>query len=155
LRNELFTATRGSGAHLNERRIRVSERRDLAGSMIATGFAPRERQRANAQLDCIKALLSEAEDIRRAGSAALDLAYVACARFDAYFEAGVKPWDMAAGVLLVREAGGKVCDFNGAPTGPLNVPGAPEGREIVAGNLRVTDPLLALIVDSGYARAFA
>jgi len=155
LRNELFTATRGSGAQLNERRIRVSERRDLTGSMIATGFAPRERARADAQLECIKALLGEAEDIRRAGSAALDLAYVACGRVDAYFEAGVQAWDIAAGVLLVREAGGKVCDFNGAAIGPMNVPGAPGGRHIVAGGLRVADPLQAVMASSGYARVFA
>jgi len=155
LRNELFTATRGCGAQLNERRIRVSERRDLAGSMIATGFAPRERARAKAQLECINILLGEAEDVRRAGSAALDLAYVACGRFDAYFEAGVHTWDMAAGVLLVREAGGKVCDFKGAAIAPLHLPGPPGGRQIVAGNLRVADPLQAMIVNSGYARAFA
>jgi len=156
LRNELFTATRGGGAQLNERRIRVSERRELSGSLIATGFAPRERARAAAQLDCIKALLgeAEAEDVRRAGSAALDLAYVACARVDAYFEAGVQPWDIAAGVLLVREAGGKVCDFNGAAIGALNLAGKPGGRQLIAGNLRVADPLQAVIASSGYARTF-
>ena len=75
--------------------------------MLITGFPPRERARAGAQLECVDELLREAEDIRRTGSAALDLAYVACGRADAYFEAGVKPWDIAAGVLLVREAGGK------------------------------------------------
>jgi len=155
LRNELFTATRGSGAQLNERRIRVSERRDLGGSLIATGFAPRERARADAQLECIKTLLVEAEDVRRAGSAALDLAYVACGRCDAYFEAGVQTWDIAAGVLLVREAGGKVCDFNGAALGPLNLPGKPGGHQVIAGGLRVADPLQAVIARSGYARAFA
>jgi len=154
LRNELFTATRGSGAQLNERRIRVSERRELTGSMIATGFAPRERARADAQLECIKALLGEAEDVRRAGSAALDLAYVACGRVDAYFEAGVQAWDIAAGVLLVREAGGKVCDFKGAAIGPLHLPGAPGGRQVVAGGLRVADPLQAILVNSGYAQVF-
>jgi len=123
--------------------------------MIATGFAPRERARADAQLECIKALLGEAEDIRRAGSAALDLAYVACGRVDAYFEAGVQAWDIAAGVLLVREAGGKVCDFNGAAIGALNLPGKPGGRQVIAGNLRVAGPLQALIARSGYAREFA
>jgi len=155
LRNELFTATRGGGAQLNERRIRVSERRDLAGTLIATGFAPRERQRADAQLECIKQLLHEAEDVRRAGSAALDLAYVACARLDAYFEAGVQAWDIAAGVLLVREAGGKVCDFKGAGIGPLHVSGAAGGRQVIAGNLRVAEPLQALVVRSGYGGVFA
>jgi len=157
LRNELFTATRGSGAQLNERRIRVSERRDLGGSLIATGFAPRERARAGAQLACINTLLveREAEDVRRAGSAALDLAYVACGRVDAYFEAGVQPWDIAAGTLLVREAGGKVCDFNGAPIAALHLPGPPGGRQVIAGNLRVADPLQAVIAGSGYAHAFS
>ena len=88
LRNELFTASRGSGAQLNERRIRVSDRKDLAGATIGTGFAPRERARAGAQLECVRELLVQAEDVRRTGSAALDLAYVACGRSDAYFEAG-------------------------------------------------------------------
>jgi len=155
LRNELFTATRGSGAQLNERRIRVSERRELGGSMLATGFAPRERTRADAQLDCIKTLLGEAEDVRRMGAAALDLAYVACGRFDAYFEAGVQPWDIAAGVLLVREAGGRVCDFSGAATAPLNLAGAAGGRPLIAGNVRIVEPLQALVGCSDYARAFA
>ena len=111
LRNELFTASRGSGAVLNDKRIRVSERKDLAGAMLITGFPPRERARAGAQLECVRELLRDAEDIRRTGSAALDLAYVACGRADGYFEAGVKPWDIAAGVLLVREAGGRVMRF--------------------------------------------
>jgi len=104
LHNELFTANRGGGAHLNGQRIRVSERRDLSGSLIASGFSPRERERADAQLDCIKRLLREAEDLRCGGASALDLAHVACGRLDGCFEAGVQPWDMAAGVLLVREA---------------------------------------------------
>ncbi|MDH5823344.1 inositol monophosphatase family protein [Luteimonas sp. RD2P54] len=154
LRNELFTASRGSGAQLNERRIRVGERRELSGAMLATGFPPRERERAGAQLECIRELLREAEDVRRTGSAALDLAYVACGRVDAYFEAGVKPWDIAAGVLLVREAGGKVSDFRGAGTGPMDAR-ATAGRQLLAGNVRIAEPLQKTIVSSGYARAFA
>ncbi|MCD9031534.1 inositol monophosphatase [Luteimonas sp. Y-2-2-4F] len=153
LRNELFTATRGGGAQLNERRIRVAERRELAGAMLATGFAPRERARAGAQLECVRELLREAEDIRRAGSAALDLAYTACGRVDGYFEAGVKPWDIAAGVLLVREAGGRVSDFKGAAIGPLD--GRDTGsRRIAAANVRLIEPLQKTIVASGYAAAF-
>jgi len=155
LRNELFTASRGSGAQLNDRRIRVSERRDLTGALLATGFAPRERPRADAQLDCIKSLLGEAEDVRRAGSAALDLAYVACARVDGYFEAGVRPWDIAAGVLLVREAGGKVCDFKGATIGSLHQPGPATGITLVSGSLRVADAVQAQIARCGYAQAFS
>lgn len=153
LRNELFTASRGSGAVLNERRIRVSERRELEGAILATGFAPRERKRAGAQLDCVRTLLEAAEDVRRTGSAALDLAYVAAGRCDAYFEAGVQPWDIAAGVLLVREAGGRVGDFRGASTGPMHVDTG--SRQLVAGNVRIIDPLLKAIVSSGYAKAFA
>ncbi|MFT4256077.1 MAG: inositol monophosphatase family protein [Pseudoxanthomonas sp.] len=153
LRNELFTASKGAGAQLNERKIRVSDRKDLAGTMVHTGFAPRERARASAHLKCIDALLVQAEDIRRSGSAALDLAYVACGRADAYFEAGVKAWDVAAGVLLVREAGGKVCDFKGAATARMDGTG-PETRQLVAGNLKVGDALQKVIVNSGYAQAF-
>ena len=152
LRNELFTASRGSGAMLNDKRIRVADRKDLAGAMLVTGFPPRERARASAHLKCIDTLLTEAEDIRRTGSAALDLAYVAAGRADAYFEAGVKPWDIAAGVLLVREAGGKVSDFRGRSTGPMDERGI-AGRPLVAGNIKVAELLQQRIVDTGYAAA--
>ena len=154
LRNELFTASKGSGAALNERKIRIGERQDLTGAMIATGFAPRERPRTPAQLECIRQLLRDAEDVRRGGSAALDLAYVAAGRVDAYFEAGLKPWDIAAGALIVREAGGRVTDFRGAATGPMDARGI-AGRELVAGNIRITDALQRTIVSSGYAATFA
>jgi myo-inositol-1(or 4)-monophosphatase len=153
LRNELFTATRGSGAQVNERRIRVSERRELSGALIATGFAPRERARAGAQLDCVRELLADAEDVRRTGSAALDLAYVAAGRCDAYFEAGVQPWDIAAGVLLVREAGGRVSDFRGGTTGPMHIDTG--SRQLAAGNVRIMDPLLRTITKSGYGKTFS
>ena len=153
LRNELFTATRGGGAQLNEKRIRVAERKDLAGAMLSTGFAPRERKRASAQLKCVDTLLVQAEDIRRTGSAALDLAYVAAGRTDGYFEAGVYPWDIAAGILLVREAGGRVCDFRGAMTGPVHIDTGP--RHLVAGNVKVVDSLQKTIVSSGYLQAFS
>ena len=154
LRNELFTASRGSGAVLNDRRIRVSERKDLNGAMLGTGFPPRERERAPAHLECVRELLRSAEDIRRTGSAALDLAYVACGRSDGFFEAGLKPWDIAAGVLLVREAGGRVCDFKGAQTAPMDSRGI-HGRQVVAGNQKLSAELQKLIVQSGYAAAFA
>ncbi len=153
LRNELFTASRGSGAQLNERRIRVSDRKDLGGALITTGFPPRERVRAGAQLECVRELLVQAEDVRRTGSAALDLAYVACGRSDAYFEAGVMAWDIAAGVLLVREAGGRVCDYRGAGLPRLDQQGA-KGQQIVAGNIKVCDALQKTIVSSGYAASF-
>lgn len=153
LRNELFTASRGSGTQLNERRVRVADRKELSGAIVATGFAPRERKRAEAQLKCVGALLGTAEDIRRTGSAALDLAYVACGRSDAYFESGVQPWDIAAGMLLVREAGGRISDFRGAATGPVHVDTGP--RHLVAGNVRIVDPLLKTIVSSGYLQSFS
>jgi myo-inositol-1(or 4)-monophosphatase len=153
LRNELFTTSRGSGATLNDRKIRVADRKDLNGAMLITGFPPRERARTSAHLKCIDTLLTEAEDIRRTGSAALDLAYVACGRADAYFEAGVKPWDIAAGVLLVLEAGGKVSDFRGRSSGPMDQRGL-MGRQLVAGNLKICDALQQKIVNTGYAAAF-
>ena len=153
LRNELFIASKGSGAVLDDRRLRVAERRDLEGALLCTGFPPRERARARPQLDCLNALLEQAEDVRRTGSAALDLAYVACGRFDGYFEAGVQPWDIAAGVLLVREAGGRVCDFRGAALSRMDIAEA-RGRQVVAGNVKLVEPLQKTIVSSGYAKAF-
>lgn len=152
LRNELFTASRGGGTQLNGRRVRVSERRELEGAMLATGFPPRERKRTDTHLDCIKSLLVHAEDIRRGGSAALDLAYVAAGRIDGYFEAGVMAWDIAAGVLMVREAGGRVCDYRGAALGPMHI--ATGGRQVVAANVRMIEPLQQTIVNTGYAKAF-
>jgi myo-inositol-1(or 4)-monophosphatase len=91
--------------------------------------------------------MRDAEDVRRTGSAALDLAYVACGRADAYFEAGVMPWDIAAGVLLVREAGGRICDFNGGNS-------SFKSGQIVAGNLKVCELVQKSLVTSGYAAAF-
>ncbi|MDQ2701511.1 MAG: inositol monophosphatase [Pseudomonadota bacterium] len=153
LRNELFTASRGSGATLNERRIRVSERKDLGGAMLITGFPPRERARAAPQLECLRGMLAEAEDVRRTGSAALDLAYVACGRADAYFEAGLQPWDIAAGVLMVREAGGRVADFRGSALGRMDIAES-RGRQVIAGNVKITEPLLKTIQTSGYLASF-
>ncbi|MGH8031091.1 MAG: inositol monophosphatase family protein [Luteimonas sp.] len=153
LRNELFTASRGGGAQLNERRLRVTDRKELGGAMFTTGFPPRERKRASAQLKCIDALLVGAEDIRRTGSAALDLAYVAAGRTDGYFEAGVLSWDIAAGSLMVREAGGRVCDFRGAVLGPLHIDTGP--RHVIASNVRLIEPLQKTIVSSGYLQAFS
>lgn len=111
VRNELFTASRGSGALLNGRRLRVSPRPQLDGALIATGFPFREPEHLPAHLEMVRRVLEKAEDVRRTGSAALDLAWVACGRLDGYFEYGLAPWDMAAGSLLVREAGGRCADF--------------------------------------------
>lgn len=147
LRNELFTASRGGGAQLNDKKIRVGERLDITGSLLITGFAPRERKRVNAQLDTVRSLLNDAEDVHRSGSAALDLAYVACGRADGYFEAGLKPWDIAAGMLLVREAGGRICDYRGGSNSFRN-------GQVVAANIKVCDLLQKRIVETGYAASF-
>jgi myo-inositol-1(or 4)-monophosphatase len=113
LRQELFTATRGSGAQLNDRRIRVSKRPDLEGALLGTGFPFKMQQHLDVYLQTFKALFPMTAGIRRAGSAALDLAYVAAGRLDGFWEIGLKPWDMAAGVLIIQEAGGLVSDFGG------------------------------------------
>lgn len=153
LRNELFVASRGGGAVLNDRKIRVSERRDLPGALLITGFPPRERARLGPHLECVRDLLQDAEDVRRTGSAALDLAWVAAGRVDGYFEAGVQPWDIAAGTLLVREAGGRVCDYRGRALGRMDIATA-SGAQVVAGNVKLVDPLQQAIVNAGYAKAF-
>ncbi|MEO2268038.1 inositol-1-monophosphatase [Pseudoalteromonas pernae] len=113
IRGELFTASRGQGAQLNSKRIRVSNAKDLSGTVIATGFPFKQKHHMDAYLDAFKALFVHTSDIRRAGSAALDMAYVAAGRVDGFFEIGLKPWDTAAGQLLVKEAGGLVMDFAG------------------------------------------
>lgn len=113
VQQELFTATRGSGALLNDRRIRVSNRTRLEGALIGTGFPLREPQHLDTYLAMFRALFPLTAGIRRAGSAALDLAYVACGRLDGFWEIGLSEWDMAAGVLLVQEAGGLSGDFLG------------------------------------------
>jgi len=138
LRDELYTASKGDGAYLNDRRMRVSKRENLGGAMIATGFPFRQREHLVPQLDMTRAILGQAEDIRRSGSAALDLAYVAAGRYDGYFEIGLKPWDMAAGVLLVHEAGGRYCDFAGRD-------GIPASGNIIAGNLNVAKAMVDAI----------
>ncbi|MBL8518848.1 MAG: inositol monophosphatase [Betaproteobacteria bacterium] len=112
-RNELFTATKGAGAFLNERRIRVSKRIKMEESLIGTGFPFRQNSDIDEYLKAFKSVALVAAGIRRPGSAALDLAYVACGRYDGFWEMGLSPWDMAAGALLVREAGGLVTDFAG------------------------------------------
>ena len=138
LRDELFTASKGDGAYLNDRRMRVGRRDSLAGALLATGFPYRQRRHLDAQLGMTRALLADAEDIRRTGSAALDLAYTAAGRIDGYFEIGLYPWDMAAGCLLVREAGGRYCDFMGRD-------GLPGTGNLVAGNVLVANAMIKAI----------
>lgn len=114
VRQELFTASRGKGAQLNERRIRVSQRKHLEECLLGTGFAYRHIDKTNTVPGKIlQSVLPVCGDIRRAGAATLDLAYVACGRLDGFWEMGLHIWDIAAGILLVKEAGGMVCDPHG------------------------------------------
>lgn len=114
VRQEMFTVERGAGAYLNHRRIHVSSARRLAESLASTGFPSRKRHH-NVNIHFYYQLAMASHGVRRTGSAALDLAYVACGRLDFFWEFGLKPWDQAAGSLLVREAGGKTSDMHGQP----------------------------------------
>jgi myo-inositol-1(or 4)-monophosphatase len=112
-RNELFVASKGRGAYLNDRRIRVSKRTHLRDALIGTGFPFREIAHLDEYLRMFKAVTENTAGVRRAGAAALDLAYVAAGRLDGFWELGLSPWDMAAGSLLIFEAGGLVADLDG------------------------------------------
>ena len=111
-RQEMFSAERGAGAYLNNRRIRVSASRRLADSLVSTGFPSRKRH-LNVNIHFYHQMAMATHGVRRGGSAALDLAYVASGRLDAFWEFGLNPWDMAAGTLLVTEAGGRCTDMKG------------------------------------------
>jgi myo-inositol-1(or 4)-monophosphatase len=138
LRLELFTATRGVGAQLENRKIRVTKQRTLEGALIATGLPFRgDAKQTDAYLQMLKVVMGRAAGIRRAGSAALDLAYVAAGRVDGFWEMGLKPWDTAAGQLLIQEAGGHI--------GTLSGDDYAMGGDIVAGTPRVYVELLAAI----------
>jgi len=112
-RNELFTASKGRGAFLKDRRIRVSKCLRLGDALVGTGFPFRELTRIDRYTGQMKNMMEKSAGVRRAGAAALDLAYVACGRLDAFWEMGLSPWDMAAGALLIQEAGGLVGDLKG------------------------------------------
>ncbi len=137
-RNELFTASKGGGAFLNERRIRVSKRLKLQGSLIGTGFPYRMFDQIDTYLAIFKELAQKTAGMRRPGAASLDLAYVACGRYDGFWEFGLSPWDMAAGALLVSEAGGLVSDMRGEAS-------YLETGNMIAGTPKVFAPLLNLI----------
>ena len=138
LRQELFTASRGRGAHLNDRRIRVSSRRNLDGALLGTGFPFKQQQDLDVYLETFKALFPMTAGIRRAGSAALDLAYVASGRLDGFWELGLNPWDIAAGALLIEEAGGFISDFSGNQN-------FMESGNVVAANPKIQKMMLNLI----------
>lgn len=113
VRNDLFTATKGAGAYLNEKRIRVGKRDKMADALIGTGFPYRDMQGLENYIDMFRVMTQKCAGLRRPGAAALDLAYVACGYLDGFFEKGLQPWDVAAGSLLITEAGGIVGDFKG------------------------------------------
>lgn len=128
VKNELFTAARGKGAQLNNKRLRVSSQKGLKGALLGTGFPFKQPQHLDTYLATFKSVHNDVAGIRRAGSAALDLAYVAAGRLDGFWEIGLNSWDIAAGVLLVREAGGIVTDFSG------------EGNYLETGNVFAAGP---------------
>ena len=138
-RDELFTAERGQGAYLNGRRIHVSQTPSLSQSLIATGFPSRKRH-DNPNVHFYQEFTLRSHGVRRAGSAAIDLAYVACGRFDAYWEFNLNPWDTSAGMLLVLEAGGTVSLFDGAQ---FRI----DSREVLATNGLIRDEMLHLFDD--------
>jgi len=139
-RKELFTATRGGGAFLNGAPMRVSGLDTLVDSLLVTGFSYGVHERRKSLVDLFEAFLGEAQAVRRLGSAALDLCYVAAGRFEGFWEQHLKPWDTAAGSLLVQEAGGRVTGLDGDPFDVRN-------GHLVASNGAVHDAMLAVIGD--------
>ena len=138
MRQELFTATRGAGAMLNDRRICVSKQKELEGALLGTGFPFKAQQHLEAYLNMFRALFPQTAGIRRPGSAALDLAYIASGRLDGFWEIGLNTWDMAAGILLIQEAGGISSDFMGGHD-------YLENGNLVSGNPKVFAEILKAI----------
>jgi myo-inositol-1(or 4)-monophosphatase len=137
VRNDLFTATRGRGAFLNDRRIRVSKRQHLKDCLIGTGFPFRRGEHVDTYLRMMRTMIVETAGLRRPGAAALDLAYVAAGYYDGFWEIGLNPWDVAAGSLLILEAGGLVGDFAGEA-------GYLYGGQIIAANPRIFAQMVKL-----------
>jgi myo-inositol-1(or 4)-monophosphatase len=138
LKNDLYTASRGGGAQLNDRRMRVSGVTQFSNALLATGFPFRSMDQLEVFINTFRALLPQVSGVRRAGSASLDLAHVACGKLDGFWEFGLSPWDMAAGALLVEEAGGLVGDFCGQA---LKL----DNGHIVVGTPKVYDEILRLL----------
>lgn len=138
LHDEVYTASKGGGAYLNDRRIRVSRRESLQGAMLATSFAFQQREYLGDQLAMVRALLNEAQDLRQSGSIVLDLAGVAAGRIDGFLGLGLQSWELSAGCLLVREAGGSHADLTGRD-------GLPRDGHLVAGTVRVAQTMITTI----------
>ena len=140
-RDEMYWAEKGAGAYLNDRRLRVSARRQLGEALIGTGFPFRGRPKHPAYGETLDRVMQATSGVRRFGSAALDLAYVAAGRFDGYWEFALAPWDLAAGLLLVREAGGFISDLSGGQTMMTS-------GDVLAANAHLHLVLAALIKDA-------
>jgi myo-inositol-1(or 4)-monophosphatase len=138
-RNEMFAAEKGSGSRLNGVPIRVSRTPRLQESLVATGF-PSHKRHKNPNIHFYHQLTLRSHGVRRAGSAALDLCYVSCGRYDAFWEFNLNPWDTAAGVLIVQEAGGTVTNFSGQPF-------SIDSRQVLASNRVIHDELLHEFAD--------
>lgn len=140
-RDELFSATRGGGARVNDQPIHVSQTAQLDKALLVTGFAYNIRETPNNNLDHFARFALRVQGLRRTGSAALDMCYVAAGRFDGFWEVKLNAWDMAAGVVILREAGGKVTDFSGQSHSLY-------GQELVASNGRLHDSMVSVIQES-------
>jgi myo-inositol-1(or 4)-monophosphatase len=135
---ELFSATKGGGSFLNGNPIKVSENSEHQQALIATGFPYYDFSRIDNYLKVMREMMEKTGGVRRLGSAAVDMCYVACGRFEAFWETGLNPWDVAAGVLLIKEAGGKVTDFCGGDNYLF-------GREIIASNALYYDKFYEIV----------
>lgn len=140
-REELFFAEKGGGARLNGRRLRASGVKSVEGALLVTGFPYDRNRRADLYAGIVRDFLRRAQDLRRSGTAALDLAWVAAGRFDGFWEFSLSPWDVAAGRLLVEEAGGKVSDFSGKEWGEVES----WGRQTLASNGRIHAEMLRVL----------
>jgi len=136
--NEVYTAWKGGGAYLNGKNIHVSKAKRLSDSLIATGLPYSDFGRLDNYMKLLTWLCMNTQGIRRMGSAAIDIAYVACGRFEVFYEYGLHPWDIAAGVIILREAGGRISDFSGGERS-LN------GDELVAANSNVYPEILEIV----------
>jgi myo-inositol-1(or 4)-monophosphatase len=148
IRDEMYWAEKGVGAYVNDRRLRVSARRQLGEALIGTGMPYRERADDRSYMAGLASVMGATSGIRRMGSAALDLAYVAAGRYDGFWEFGLSPWDIAAGILLVREAGGYVSDMTGGHDMMTS-------GDVLAANAHLHLPLAALIKEAVRGRPAA
>ncbi|UAA39425.1 inositol-1-monophosphatase [Paraneptunicella aestuarii] len=138
IRSELFTASKGKGAQMNNYRLRVNQSKELTGTLLGSGFPYKKKENSVEAIERFGKVYEKCGDIRCSGSAALDMAYVAAGRLDGYWEKGIKPWDIAAGELLVKEAGGLVTDFAGGHDHLKK-------EEAVAGNPKIVQSLVKIL----------